>query len=406
MVRIDENRLWDRLMEIAQIGGTPKGGVCRVTLTEEDKKGRELFISWCKSIGCTVRIDNMGNIFAKYPGGDNSLPSILIGSHLDSQPTGGKYDGVLGVLSALEVCETLHEKQIVTDRPIEIVSWTNEEGARFSPAMIGSGVFAGEFTLDYAYQREDKEGLTLGGELEKIGHKGSDIIDPSEFYASLELHIEQGPILEKEEKKIGVVTGVQGIRWYEIQIDGKECHAGPTPMSYRTDPVMVLPKLINKLYEIGEKYAPDSRITIGSIRTKPGVTNTVPGSINLTLDIRNPEQSILDEMHLEAQTVVRECDQDSKASVTLQEVWHSPSVRFASQCIDAVQAAAEASDYSHRKLVSGAGHDSVYISKVIPTSMIFIPCKDGLSHNELESIEKEDAIAGTNVLLNAVLNIK
>lgn len=402
-MKVNGERLWNRLMEIAQIGGTPKGGVCRVTLTEEDRKGRDLFIEWCKSIGCTIRVDHMGNIFARKKGTRDDLPAILLGSHLDSQPTGGKYDGVMGVISALEVAETLYENKMEHERSIEIVSWTNEEGARFNPAMIGSGVFCGEFSLDYAYNQKDTEGITLQHALNEIQYKGTDTVKPNEFHVSLEFHIEQGPVLEREEKQIGIVTGVQGIRWYDIIVHGKECHAGPSPMNYRIDPMQSVPSILTDLYQLSEKYGEDSRVTIGFIKATPGVKNTVPAQAEISVDIRHPNEEILTKMHRDVQAIVTKNDKNLPTSIKLNEIWHSPSVQFNERCIEAVDQATQYLELTNKKIISGAGHDSVYVSKVIPTSMIFIPCKDGLSHNELESAKKEDVIAGTNVLLHATL---
>ncbi|PWJ42415.1 Zn-dependent hydrolase [Sediminitomix flava] len=405
VLKVNGERLWSRMMEMAQIGGTPKGGVCRVTLTEEDKKGRDLFIKWCEDAGCTIEIDQMGNLFARRAGKRADLNPILMGSHLDSQPTGGKYDGVYGVLAALEVIESLNDLDIVTEAPIEIVSWTNEEGARFSPAMIGSGVFTGEFTLEYAYNQKDKEGVTLGEALDQIGYKGEFPIGERTYAASIEVHIEQGPILEAEKKSIGVVTGVQGIRWYDLKVKGKETHAGPCPMHLRKDPVKATLPILNEIYQLAEQFAPDSRATIGDIVPTPAVRNTVPSELNITVDLRHPQSEILDEMHYRLQEIISQYHNQNGIEVTLEEIWHSPPVAFAQDVIEAIQASVEDLKVPHMKMVSGAGHDSVYLSRVTPTAMIFIPCEDGLSHNELEKAEKEDVINGADVLLNTALKL-
>jgi len=404
MIKINEERLWQRMMEMAKIGATSKGGVNRVALSDEDKAGRDLFIAWCKAANCTIEIDNMGNLFAKRAGKDNSEPTILIGSHLDSQPTGGKYDGVYGVLAALEVIETLNDQNIITESPIVIVSWTNEEGARFAPAMIGSGIFADVFTLEYAYSRKDNEGKTLGNELERIGYKGTDQPNKKQYKASFEVHIEQGPILEAEEKQVGIVTGVQGIRWYDLTITGKETHAGPSPMSYRKDPMKAALPLLQKVYAIADKFAPEAKVTIGYANASPGVRNTVPGKLDISLDLRHPDEAILKQMDEQLQAIAQENQQDG-IRVNLNEIWYSPPVVFDENCIAAVEKATKDLDISARKMVSGAGHDSVYIVRKMPTSMIFIPCEDGLSHNELEHAEQEDVYAGANVLLHTVLNV-
>jgi len=405
MININGDRLWKRLKEMAQIGGTSEGGVCRVTLTEEDKQGRDLFIEWCKDADCTIEIDQMGNIFAKRAGKNNALAPVMVGSHLDSQPTGGKYDGVLGVLAGLEIVETLNDLSITTEHPIEIVSWTNEEGARFAPAMISSGVFAKEFGLEYAYSRKDNQGLLLGEELEKIGYKGKISVGDRLYKATFELHIEQGPILEAEQKSVGIVTGVQGIRWYDITIKGQETHAGPSPMSYRKDPVKETLPLLTKIYNFEEKFGQDARITVGNLIASPGVRNTVPGKLTISLDLRHPNANTLKIMDATLKRIIKDFNESNKAQVELDEIWYSKPIRFDDQCVSAVREAAATFDYPAMEMVSGAGHDSVYISKVAPTSMVFIPCEDGLSHNKKENIKIEDAISGTNVLLHAVLKL-
>jgi len=404
MININEKRLWRRMMNMAKIGATQKGGVNRVALSDEDKIGRDLFIEWCKAANCNIEIDNMGNLFARRQGKDNTLPAILIGSHLDSQPTGGKYDGVYGVLAALEVVETLNDQDILTHAPLEIVSWTNEEGARFAPAMIGSGVFAGVFTLEYAYNREDNDGKTLGNELERIGYKGNDQANLKKYKASFEVHIEQGPILEAEEKQVGIVTGVQGIRWYDLEILGKETHAGPSPMSYRKDPMKAALPLLLKVYAIADEFSPEARVTVGYANASPGVRNTVPGKLDISLDLRHPNEATLKQMDERLHAITQEKQPDG-ITVSLNEIWYSPPVIFDENCIVAVEKATQQLDISARKMVSGAGHDSVYVARKMPTSMIFIPCEDGLSHNELEHAEQADVMAGANVLLHAVLNV-
>ena len=405
MIKINGERHWKRMMDMAKIGKTPKGGVCRVALTDEDKIGRDLFIEWCKAAGCTIEIDQLGNIFAKRAGKDNSIPPIMIGSHLDSQPTGGKYDGVYGVLAGLEVIETLNDHHIQTQAPIEIVSWTNEEGARFAPAMVASAVFAGEFTLEYAYSREDKKGKKLGEELERIGYKGDIPVGGRPYSATFEIHIEQGPILEAEKKSVGIVTGVQGIRWYDLILKGKETHAGPSPMSYRIDPVKAAIPILSQLYEIAERYSPHARVTVGYLDAVPGVKNTVPGQLTVSVDLRHPDDAILSLMDSDFKSIVKRANEASKVQGEIIDIWYSPPVAFAPQCIQAVRNAVEKLGVPAMEIVSGAGHDAVYISKVAPTSMIFIPCEDGLSHNELEHAEKEDVINGANVLLHAVLDV-
>lgn len=398
-IRINGERLWQRLMTMAQIGATAKGGVCRVTLTDEDKVGRDLFGQWCEAAGLTVTVDEMGNIFGRRAGRNNDLPPIMTGSHLDSQPTGGKFDGVYGVLAALEVVETLNDHDIVTEAPLEIVSWTNEEGARFAPAMVSSGVWAGVFSLAYAYSRQDKNGRFLGDELERIGYKGALPARHRPLTAAFEIHIEQGPILEHEGLPIGIVTGVQGARWYHLTIPGKESHAGTTPMHVRHDPVKTAVSLLNSAYTLATQYEPDIRFTIGDLRPSPGVINTIPGELLVTVDLRHPSDSVLDE--LEEMLVALAAEHGAR----LENIWTSEAVVFAEKCVKAVETAVSTLGTPAKRMISGAGHDAVYLSRVAPTSMIFIPCADGLSHNELESATKEDVITGANVLLHAILAV-
>ncbi len=405
MIRVNGERHWNRMMRMAKIGATPKGGVCRVALTDEDKEGRDLFISWCKAAGCTIEIDQMGNIFARRSGTDETIPPVMIGSHLDSQPTGGKYDGVYGVLAGLEVIETLNDHDIQTKAPIELVSWTNEEGARFAPAMIASGVFAGEFSLEYAYARTDKSGKTLGEELQRIGYKGKRPVGNRPYSATFEIHIEQGPILEAAQKSVGIVTGVQGIRWYDLILTGKETHAGPSPMSFRKDPVKAALPIISQLYDLADKHSPDARVTIGFLDAAPGVKNTVPGKLTVSVDLRHPDENILTTMDKAFKSIVETTLEGSVVDGEIIDIWYSPPVAFAPKCIQAVRNAVNKLEVPAMEMVSGAGHDAVYVSKVAPTSMIFIPCEDGLSHNELEKAEKHDLINGANVLLHAVIEL-
>jgi len=401
--RIDGERLWESLMTMAQIGATPAGGCNRQALTDDDMAGRDLFVSWCKAEGCSIRVDRMGNVFARRSGTDDSLPPVIVGSHLDTQPTGGKFDGVFGVLAGLEVIRTLNAHQQQTRTPVEVVVWTNEEGARFSPAMIGSGVWSGEFELAHAYGITDKAGLSLGEELARIGYLGDVPAAPFPITAAFEAHIEQGPILELESKQIGVVSGVQGIRWYDLTIDGQSCHAGPTPMTDRRDPVMGITRVIERLYALAKTHGPWARATFGDIRAEPGARNTVPQRIVLSVDLRHPEPETLALMDAAFREIVTEVCEPLGLSGVVRDEWHSPPVAFDQECIGAVRSAVAMLGYSNMEMFSGAGHDSVYVSRVAPTSMIFIPCDDGLSHNEAENAAPADLEAGCNVLLHAVL---
>ena len=401
-LQIDGDRLWSRLMEMATIGGTAKGGVCRLALTDLDRESRDLFCRWAREAGCGIDIDSMGNIFARRAGIDPNAAPVAAGSHLDSQPTGGKYDGALGVLAALEVIDALNDGAVETVAPVEAVVWTNEEGARFAPAMIGSGVHAGEFELAYAHARTDAEGLTMGEELSRIGYRGDTECGDHALGAHFELHIEQGPILERENIEIGILTGVQGIRWYELIVAGSEAHAGPTPMDLRRDPVPVVAKLVPGIYSAATESGEAARCTLGIVHAEPGSPNTVPGKVRVTIDYRHPDAGELARMNERLCALVA-AHGNGPCPVVLNEIWYSPPISFAPSCIDAATDAARACGLSARRMVSGAGHDSVYISRVAPTGMIFIPCKDGLSHNELEETSREQAANGANVLLHAVL---
>ncbi|AWF79920.1 Zn-dependent hydrolase [Microbulbifer sp. A4B17] len=403
-LRVNGSRLWNSLMEIAEIGATPAGGCNRQALTDEDGEGRDLFVRWCRDIGCEVRVDRMGNIFARRPGADNSLPAVVTGSHLDTQPTGGKFDGVYGVLAGLEVLRTLEDQSIRTKAPLEVVVWTNEEGARFSPAMVGSGVWAGEFSLEYGHSRADKSGITIGEELERIGYLGTEPAQPRAIKASFEAHIEQGPILEKQDQVIGVVTGVQGIRWYDVTFYGMPCHAGPTPMEDRRDPVQAMSILCERLYRETREYSGDARMTCGDLKAAPGSRNTVPEEVVLALDLRHPLPEGLNHLHESLYKAAEKVQEETGTRIDIREEWYSPPVAFDKHCINAVSSAVQTLGYSNRKMVSGAGHDSVYVSRVAPASMIFVPCEGGLSHNEAESAEPDHLEAGCNVLLHAMLN--
>lgn len=404
-IKANGERLWQRLMEMARIGATPAGGCNRQALTDEDKQGRQLFESWCEAAGCSIEHDQMGNIFARRPGKDHDQPPVLIGSHLDTQPTGGKFDGVYGVLAGLEVVESLNNKNISTTHPIDIVVWTNEEGARFSPAMIGSGVFAGAFDLEYGLSRTAKDGASIGEELRRIGYAGSRPCQHYPIKAAFEVHIEQGPILEDKGMQVGIVTGVQGMRWYDIELRGEAVHAGPTPMTSRRDPVRAMHAVVAALYQLAEQTGPAARVTFGDVRFEPGSRNTVPEKIILTLDLRHPDEATLSDLEKKISEIVAAESASAHVEGILHHEWKSPAIQFDQECVEAITDSANALNYPAMKIVSGAGHDSVYISKIAPTAMIFVPCERGISHNEHESARKEDLAAGCDVLLNAALNM-
>ncbi|MAZ86943.1 MAG: Zn-dependent hydrolase [Cellvibrionaceae bacterium] len=402
---VNGERLWQTLMEMAKIGATENGGCNRQALTDLDKQGRDLFINWCEEAGCSIQVDEMGNIFARRAGRNNSLPAVLTGSHLDTQPTGGKFDGVYGVLAGLEVIRTLNDNDIETEAAIETAVWTNEEGARFSPAMVGSGVWAGNFERDAVYSKTDKQGLRFEDELRRIGYLGEQPAQARPLAAAFEVHIEQGPILEAEEKQIGVLTGVQGMNWYDITFTGEPCHAGPSPMESRKDPFMGLHRLLAALYQLAENNAPWSRVTFGDIKAEPGSYNTVPESLTICVDLRHPDQTTLNAMDAELRRLTKQIALECQLEYHIHQEWTSEAVSFDSQCVNAVRDAVKNLGYSHKEMVSGAGHDSVYLSQVVPTSMIFIPCEKGLSHNEAENAEPADVTAGANVLLQAMLSM-
>ena len=403
-IAVNEARLWDSIMETAQIGATPKGGIKRLTLTDLDRQVRDWFRAACEAAGCTVTIDDMGNMFARRPGRDNTLPPIAMGSHLDTQPTGGKFDGVIGVLSGLEVIRTLNDLQVETNAPIEVVNWTNEEGSRFAPAMLCSGVFAGVFDRAYADSREDREGKKFGDELDRIGYRGTEPCGARTFAAHFELHIEQGPILEAEGKTIGVVTGVQGMRWFEVTVTGSESHAGSTPMPLRHDAMLAASRMVIAVSEVALRHGPAGVGTVGLVECRPNSRNVIPGSVFFSIDFRHPEDPVVAAMEDDMRTALAEIADASRVEVAVERVWDSPAVRFDDDCIEAVERAAAAQGYPARRIVSGPGHDSAYVARVAPTSMIFVPCENGLSHNELEKTEQHEVTAGANVLLRAVLD--
>lgn len=404
-LNVNGERLWQSLMDMAKIGATEKGGVCRLALTDLDKQGRDLFIDWCKAEGCSIRIDKMGNIFARREGRNPDLPPIVTGSHLDSQPTGGRFDGVYGVLAGLEVIRSLNDAEYVTEAPVEISVWTNEEGSRFPPAMVSSGVFAKVFDLDYGLSRADVDGKTMGEELERIGYAGPDEpnIDGHAVGAYFEAHIEQGPILEDEEKTIGVVTDAQGQRWYEITLTGVEAHAGPTPMHLRKDALLGAARIIDAVNRIGMANQPYACATVGMVQVHPNSRNVIPGQVFFTVDFRHPDDEILAKMDRELREAAKDITGNIGLEMDFEQIWYYAPIKFEESCVQAVRDGVAINGYSNRDMVSGAGHDACYLSKVTPTGMIFIPCIDGISHNEVEDAKPEWVTAGAQVLLHAMI---
>ncbi|MFQ5533593.1 MAG: Zn-dependent hydrolase [Sphingomonadales bacterium] len=402
-LRIDGKRLWGSLMEMAKIGATEKGGVCRLALTDLDKQGRDLFVQWCEEAGCTVHVDKIGNIFARRPGRNNDLAPVMTGSHLDSQPTGGKFDGVYGVLAGLEVIRSLNDLGYETEHPVEVAVWSNEEGSRFAPAMIASGVFAGVYTVDYGLAIDNHEGKNFGEELKRIGYAGDAEVGGRPVHAYFEAHIEQGPILEAEEKTIGIVTDAQGQRWFEATLEGVESHAGPTPMTRRKDALLGASRIVELVNRIGLEHGPLACATVGMMEVYPNSRNVIPGRVFLTIDFRHPDDGVLAEMAQEMRNGVEDIVGEIGLKSELEQIFYYAPVKFEESCVAAVRAAADECGYSVRDIVSGAGHDACYLAEVAPTSMIFIPCVDGISHNEIEDAKPEWVTAGGNVLLHAVL---
>ncbi len=403
-LRVNGERIWDTLMEMAKIGATEKGGSCRLALTDLDKQARDLYVTWCKEAGCSIRIDKMGNVFARRDGQDNSLPPVMTGSHIDTQPTGGRFDGVYGVMAGLEVIRSLNDLGIKTKHPIETSIWTNEEGSRFAPAMVASGVFAGVFDLDYGLSRTDADGKTMGEELERIGYAGPDDVGGRPVHAFFEVHIEQGPILEEENKTIGVVTDGQGQRWYELTFHGVESHAGPTPMNRRKDALLGTARVVNLVNKIGLDNAPLACATVGMVNVHPNSRNVIPGRVFSTIDFRHPKDDVLSGMDAAMREGVDAIAKELGLTYELEQIFYYAPIAFDEGCIEAVRNAAADCDYSHRDIVAGAGHDACYLSKVAPASMVFVPCVDGISHNEVEDAKPEWITAGANVLLGAMVS--
>jgi beta-ureidopropionase / N-carbamoyl-L-amino-acid hydrolase len=399
---INPQRLWDSLMDTAKFGGTPKGGIKRLTVSDEDKRVRDWFKAECEKFGCSVEVDEVGNMFATRAGRRKDVAPIAMGSHLDTQPTGGKFDGVLGVLGALEAMRTLVDMGYESNAPLMIVNWTNEEGSRFAPAMLCSGVYAGVFTADYAYSREDRQGIKLGDELTRIGYKGEHKAGAVKFSSMFELHIEQGPILEAENKMIGVVTGVQGMRWYEVTVTGQESHTGATPMGLRKNALLAASRMIEAIHQVGMAHLPGVA-SVGLIESRPNSRNVVPGEVFFTVDLRHPDEIILDKMEKAYQDVLPKIAADTAVTFEEKCIWKSPAVKFAPELIECVRQGVRQAGYGSRDMASGAGHDAAYIARVAPTTMIFVPCLGGISHNESESTTLEECGAGAQVLLNAVL---
>ncbi|HKI63450.1 MAG TPA: Zn-dependent hydrolase [Burkholderiales bacterium] len=400
-LRINGDRLWQSLMELARIGATPKGGVRRLTLSETDREARDLFARWAREAGLEVEVDAIGNMFARRTGSDPSLPPVAMGSHLDSQPSGGKFDGAYGVMAGLEVLRTLNEAGTETRAPLEVVSWTNEEGSRFTPVMMGSGVFAGAFPLAHVLEQKDVDGTSVGDALQAIGYAGR--ASEHRLGAYLEAHIEQGPMLEDTKTTIGVVQGALGQRWFDAVISGQDAHAGPTPMELRKDALIAASRLVLEVNRIALAFPDYARGTVGSMQVKPNSRNVVPGEVRMSVEFRNQKDETLSAMVAALRESLKAIETECRVAIDLAEVTYFPPCHFDAAMVGAVRDAAGALGYTQRDIVSGAGHDAVYVARVAPTAMIFVPCEGGISHNEIENATPQDLAAGCNVLLHAAL---
>jgi N-carbamoyl-L-amino-acid hydrolase len=401
MLKIDSQRLWNSLMDLAKIGATDKGGVRRITLTEVDRDGRDRFVAWCREAGLSIEVDGIGNIFARRAGTDASAAPVAMGSHLDSQPSGGKFDGAYGVMAGLEIVRTLNDAGVRTRAPIEVAAWTNEEGSRFVPTMMGSGVYAGVYGLEFALEQKDVEGVRVRDALAAIGYAGT--ARPHKLGAYFEAHIEQGPVLEQTGTTIGVVMGALGQRWFDVAIAGQDSHAGPTPMETRKDALLAASRLVVEVNRIATTFPDYARGTVGFMQVKPNSRNVVPGAVNMTVDFRNARDATLTAMVDELRRSAARIATETRTGIELKEVVYFPPSEFAPELVAGVREGAKALGYSHRDIVSGAAHDAVYMARIAPTAMVFVPCEGGISHNEIENAREEHIAAGCNVMLQAVL---
>lgn len=402
-LRVDGGRLWASLMDLARIGATPKGGVRRLALTDLDRQGRDLVVGWMRETGSRVEIDGVGNVFATRAGRDPAAAVVLTGSHIDTQPSGGKFDGNYGVLAGLEVLRTLEDAKVVTDKPVGVAIWTNEEGSRFVPVMGGSGAFAGVFPVEHLRKQRDVDGVSFGEALDRIGYAGSAPVGKRALDTYFEAHIEQGPILEREDKTVGVVTGALGLRWYDCVWTGQDAHAGPTPMEARHDALRGASRFVEAIHALALRHSPHGRATVGFMQVSPNSRNVIPGRVAMTVDMRHPDDDALATMDAELRAASEAIARELRLECALTQVDQFKASRFDPACVAAVRTATLELGYPHRDMVSGAGHDAIYIARVAPTSMIFVPCKDGISHNEIEDARPEHLEAGANVLLHAVL---
>jgi len=401
---INRERLWQSLMDLAQLGATAKGGVCRLALTDLDRQARDLFVRWCEEAGCTVSIDGIGNIFARRAGRNPERAPVMTGSHIDTQPTGGKFDGCYGVMAGLEVIRTLNDLGVQTEAPIEVVVWTNEEGSRFPPCMMGSGVFAGKFDLEDTLCKQDEHGLSVGSELQRIGYAGSRPVLGHPVGAYFEAHIEQGPVLEDRETTIGVVMGCLGQKWFDLTLTGVEAHAGPTPMHLRKDALVGAAQVVSAVNRIAHAQQPHACGTVGCLTLHPGSRNVIPGQVQMTIDLRHLHADKLQAMVDEVRQVIEDTCLQHGLSYELAPTADFPPLDFDPACVAAVRQGAEQLGLSHMDIVSGAGHDAIFVAELGPAGMIFVPCEGGISHNEIENAAPQDLADGCAVLLRAMVN--
>ncbi|WP_339233023.1 Zn-dependent hydrolase [Pseudomonas sp. FSL L8-0168] len=400
---INRDRLWQSLMDLARLGATAKGGVCRLALTDLDRRARDLFVQWCEAAGCSISVDAIGNIFARRPGRNPALPPVMTGSHIDTQPTGGKFDGCYGVMAGLEVIRTLNDLQIETQAPIEVVVWTNEEGSRFPPCMMGSGVFAGKFDLQDTLDKRDDQGLSVGSELQRIGYAGSRAVLGHPVGAYFEAHIEQGPVLEDQAITLGVVMGCLGQKWFDLTLTGVEAHAGPTPMHLRKDALVGAAEVVSAVNRIAHQHQPHACGTVGCLNLHPGSRNVIPGQVHMTIDLRHLHADKLQAMVDEVRSVIEDSTARNGLTFELTPTADFPPLDFHPTCVNAVREAAQALGLSHMDIVSGAGHDAIFVAELGPAGMIFVPCEGGISHNEIENAAPDDLAAGCAVLLRAMV---
>ena len=403
MLKVNQHRLWQSLMDMGKIGSLPGGGCCRLALTDEDKAGRDLFIAWCRECGCDVDIDQVGNIFARRAGTDSGLPAVATGSHLDTQPHGGKFDGIYGVLAGLEVVRSLNEAGIRTRAPIDLIVWTNEEGSRFGPPLTGSSTFAGLFDINEIHNIRTHDGALVRAELERTGYLGEMKPGARAIDAFFEAHIEQGPVLESNGLTVGVVTGIQGIRWYSVEVDGTDSHAGTVPMNMRRDALIGAAQMVSRLQQMASQAHPDIRCTVGRFDVTPNSGSTIPGHVSFNIDLRHPVTGVLDDLEAQITGELKEIATSQNLELEIENTIKAVPVNFDPEMVSSVRSAARGLEYGHMEMISGAGHDAMNLSLVVPTAMIFVPCKDGISHNEAEFASASDLAAGASVLLNALL---